>query len=179
MRITVAIVVALMLGNSAFAQTPAPERTTDPSVGSSETLIEAPQFVERAAVSDAFEIQSSELALERSERDDVRSFAEQMIAAHSASSEALGEAVAATGIEMGIPTELDAIHAEKLETLRGADDFDAQYLGMQYEAHRAAIDMFTSYSENGESDVLKNFAAQTLPVLTMHLEMLPADAKPD
>src|SRR3954470_22159572 len=67
-------------------------------------------FRAMALQSDAFEISSSQLALERSRNPAVRSFARQMIQDHSMTTQALGGPV---GVAVG-QVALDARHASML-----------------------------------------------------------------
>ncbi|WP_127752836.1 DUF4142 domain-containing protein [Devosia sp. 1566] len=184
MRILALAALVLMSG-TAFAQDAAPAAggaapAANPSASTTaRTPVETPQFIEQAGFSGTFEIESSKLALEKAERDDVKEFAQHMIDEHTANSEALTDAVAATGIEIAVPTVLDPVHQQMMDTLEASTDFDMDYLKMQYQAHQDAISLFSSYAEAGEAGPIKEYAAASLPALNMHLEMLPEDAKPE
>lgn len=174
---TVAI-VSLFLTSSALAQTVRePGAAVPAAVDAAGKVTESTDFVTRVAYSDIFEIRSSELALEKSQTPEIRSFAEQMIADHKASTEALKTAAAADGIPVEPPPEVDADGAEMMDSLRGAaDGFDAVYQRMQIEKHDEAIALFDSFARGGETPALKTFAAGMLPKLLHHREMLPAQA---
>ena len=197
MRTTIAIATVIMMSAAAYAQAPAAAGDTSvppsaggasdaqptnangtASAGASRTGVDAPQFIENAGFSGAFEIESSKLALEKGTRDDVKMFAQHMIDAHTKASTELENAVAASGIEIGVPDVLDSPHAEMIKSLQASANFDADYLNMQYQAHQDAISLFKSYAEGGEAGPIKDYAAATLPELNNHLEMLPKDAMP-
>mgnify|MGYP001033296406 CR=1 FL=1 len=128
------------------------------------------RFVEKAAVSGLFEVQSSELAASRTEDREVNAFARQMIADHTKANERLKELAQSAG--QTVPTELDEKHQKKLADLeksRGRD-FDRNYMEIQAKAHEKAVAMFREYSEKGDDVGLKGFAKDTLPTLEMHLE---------
>lgn len=58
----------------------------------------------------------------------------------------------------------------KLRLLRGAT-FDRSYVSAQLNAHKEAVSLFRSYSQNGSAK-LKDFAQKTLPTLEHHLSMV-------
>jgi putative membrane protein len=137
-------------------------------------ITDAEQFMTMAAMSDLFEIQSSELALENAQSDAVKEFAQQMITDHTANTQKLMQTVQAGGGQMQAPTELDDRHQQIMDELEGAsgDQFDAAYVDAQVQAHQEAVALMTSYSQGGDNEPLKQFAAQALPVVQMHLEMV-------
>jgi putative membrane protein len=133
-----------------------------------------PDFVKQVAISDMFEIESSKLAAERS-TGPTKDFANQMVADHTKTSTELKEAVASDP-NTPIPAAMDDAHKDKLSKLQGlnGEDFTKQYHSMQVEAHEDAVSLFKRYSEGGDSEKLKSWAAKTLPALQHHLEMAKA-----
>jgi len=127
------------------------------------------EFAKMAAVSNMFEVQSSELAVKQSDDAAVKKFAEHMITDHMKAGEEMKPAAAADKVE--VPTELDAEHQAKLDALRAVDknSFDKMYKAEQLKAHETAVTLFSVYSANGEAGELKTFATKTLPTLTEHL----------
>jgi len=59
---------------------------------------------------------------------------------------------------------------ERLDKLRG-EAFDRDYIRGQISAHQETVQLFEYEIGSGQDAQLKNFAAQTLPVLMRHLEM--------
>lgn len=135
----------------------APQTTNDPAT-----------FTTMAAVGDLFEIQSSQLALERSQNGDVQAFAQQMIEDHGAASQSLTQAAAEEGWEA--PSELDERHQAMLESLASQEGqaFDSAYIDAQVQAHDQAVALFEGYAANGPDGALKNHAVQSLPTLQQH-----------
>lgn len=129
-----------------------------------------PDFVEQAALSNMFEVQSSEVALNSAQSEDVRRFAEMMVQEHRQVGDRLRETVSTANVDVQPPQALDDDHQERLEDLRSADpaEFDEQYLDAQMEAHENAISLFEGYAENGENMELRQFASQVLPSLQQH-----------
>ncbi|MDR6874360.1 putative membrane protein [Bosea sp. BE125] len=126
------------------------------------------QFVDRAAVSDMFEIESSRLALQRAQLPATRAFAERMVLDNSASSTRLSQLVA--GSVLTVPMELDAEHDKAMARLAAASpmEFDAVYIQLQQTAHKAEVEMFTNYAAIGSEPTLKSYAAEMLPILRNH-----------
>ncbi len=163
----IALTVALL-----FIAAPLTAQTdvSPPSADEMQSAMTTPQaFAERAASSNLFEIQSSQLALERARSVEVRAFAEKMIADHTAA----GEQMRAAATEEGV-TPVEALmpdHQAQLENLNTSDlaDFDAAYLGAQLAAHTEAVELFEGYSTQGPGGALRTFATETLPKLQDHL----------
>ena len=152
-----ASIAALFVSGLAFAQDPA-------------SVTKPQQFVDMAASSNMFEIESSKLALDKASLQPTKDFAQHMIDDHSKAGEELKAAADAEG--MKVPTTLDDKHQADLDNLAGStgDSFEQSYLAEQYAAHEEAVALFTSYSTNGAPGSLKDFAAKTLPTLQSHLE---------
>lgn len=134
------------------------------------------QFVPLAAVSNMFEIQSSEIALEKSQDEGVQQFAQKMIDDHTKASEDMMAALQESGADVQPPAALDERHQEMIRQLEGLSgaEFDQAYVQMQDRAHQEAVALFSSYAENGEDGPLKTFAEQTLPTLQNHKEQVMA-----
>lgn len=127
-------------------------------------------FAAAAASSDMFEIQSSQLALEKSQNDAVREFAQMMIDDHTKASEELKAAAEQDGVAM--PTDMDEKHKAQLEQLSSAppESFDAAYVTAQQAAHEEGLTLMTNFAESGQEAALKAHAAKTAPIIQTHLE---------
>ena len=77
------------------------------------------QFVATAAISDMFEIQSSQAALQKSTRDDVKQFAQHMIDDHTRVGEQMKSLLQSAGINAQIPTDLDKRRAQQVQRMQG------------------------------------------------------------
>jgi putative membrane protein len=132
-------------------------------------------FVSEAAISDMFEIQSSQLAVARGD-DATKSFAQQMIADHQKTTADLKELVASKKVDAPLPTEMDSAHKGMLDKLNGLNgaDFTKQYHADQVSAHKDAVSLFQRYAKGGRNAPLKSWAATTEPNLEHHLEMAKA-----
>jgi putative membrane protein len=133
------------------------------------------QFVEKAAISDMFEIQSSKLAMEKSNNNDIKQFARMMVDDHTKVSEEM-KSIAQKVQGVQVPTQMDAEHQKKLDQLRSASgaQFDQRYRGDQIQGHEAAVSLFDQYAQSGENAELKSWAQKTLPQLRNHLKQAQA-----
>lgn len=130
------------------------------------------QFVALASSSNLFEIQSSELALQRSQDQEVQAFAQRMIGDHTASSQRMTEAAQQEGIPMS--AAMDQRHQEMLNQLSAqqGEAFDAAYLQGQVQAHEEAVALFEGFAASAGGGVLAAFAGETVPTLHAHHEMV-------
>jgi putative membrane protein len=128
-------------------------------------------FVKKVAISDMFEIQSSQLALTKQPDADTKPFAEKMVSDHRKTSTELKGLVDSGKVKARLPAALDSEHQKILDELTAKDgkEFDRQYDQVQLTAHREAVSLFDAYSKNGENVDLKRWAATTLPHLKEHL----------
>ena len=132
------------------------------------------EFVDKVAVSNKFEIDTSHLALKYGKGEDVKKFAQQMIDDHTKAGEDFKAAVKEAGIEPPADT-LDLSHQAtyaKLRVFTTEAGFDASYLSAQLDAHKHAVVLFRDYAANGPTPSLKSFAEKTLPTLEHHLKMV-------
>ncbi|WIY54020.1 DUF4142 domain-containing protein [Devosia sp. YIM 151766] len=138
------------------------------SAAAATNITDPAQFSAIASVSNMFDIESSNLALEKSRRDDVRAFAEQMVADHTKAGDEMATAAAEEGVMPA--SQLDQQHQKLLDDLNDLDGeaFDAAYILAQQQAHDDAVALFEGYSTNGAAGPLKEFAAATLPTLQEH-----------
>lgn len=117
-----------------------------------------------------FEIQSSELAADKSKTTAITDFAQMMIKDHTESTEKLKAAAAEAKVE--VPTEMLPKHKEQLDSLKGLSgaDFVAGYAKAQVAAHEEAVALMEGYANNGDSEPLKKHAADMVPVIKQHYE---------
>jgi len=130
-----------------------------------------PTYMATSASSDQFEIQSSQLALQASQSQAVRSFANLMIAHHQSTTQNLIAAAQSAGLSPPPPTLLP-MHQQMLDQLRAAGtgaNFDAAYKQAQVTSHQAALNLQTNYANGGDVPALRQVAAATAPVVQQHL----------
>lgn len=130
----------------------------------------AQDFVNQAASGGLFEVQSSELALQRSQDAEVQQFANQMITDHTANNQELMATAQSAGLT--VPAAIASPHAELMQSLEGAegDAFDTTYAQAQTTAHETAVTLYQTYAQGGDNQALVAYAEKSLPVLQQHLE---------
>ena len=165
-----ALVAAALSSGAAIAQDASSSYPSSPDQIQPATVTDPQEFTTKAAGAGDFEIQSSQLALTKSQNADIKTFAQMMIDDHTKAAAALKTAATAQGTTL--PSAPDADTAGKLQQLQGASgaDFDKLYVQMQTDAHVQAVALFSGFSQNGPAGQLKDFAGQTLPTLKMHYE---------
>lgn len=130
-------------------------------------------FVRNAAISDIYEIQSAELALNKATDEQTRAFAQQMIKDHTQTTNDIKSMVHSGKVDANPPAALDDKHQRKLDRLKAMEpaQFTQEYHREQVIAHQDAVAMFGQYAKDGDNATLKAWAARTLPTLKHHLEM--------
>jgi putative membrane protein len=166
----VLVMICILLAQPAFAQ------SVGEKTGANSVLGIPPKpadFVKEAAESDLFEIQSSQLAVSKTDGK-VKEIAEQMVADHT---QMFGELKSqAQKASIALPTEIGISQQRmlaKLGTLDG-DDFTQQYLDDQVIVHKEAISLFKRFDKGAKDSELKAWATQTLPTLQRDLDMAQA-----
>lgn len=128
------------------------------------------QYVGTAASLDLYEIRSAELALSRAQSAGIREFATMMLAAHRGTSAQL--AMAGRRLNLLPSASLQPREQAMLDELAAAADFDSTYRRQQAGAHQAAVVLHSTYSARGASPTLRPVAANALPIVQRHLELL-------
>lgn len=130
-------------------------------------------YVQMAASSDMYEIQSSQLALSQAQNPALRSFAQMMVTDHSNTTQQLMAAATASG--MGPPpASMMPMHAQMVARLQGRSgmDFDREYARQQLMAHQQALALHSNYAARGDTPALRAVAGAAVPVITQHLNMV-------
>ncbi len=129
-------------------------------------------FSQQAASGNTLEVETSRLALEKSQNADVKSFAQMMIDDHTK----VGEQMKTALKDAGLPAPADKLlpkHQDTVDKLKeaGQGKFDSQYVAAQIKAHEEAVSLFSNYAKSGDNAQLKQFAEATLPSLEKHKTM--------
>lgn len=127
-------------------------------------------YVEMAAASDLYEIQSGQLAASRAQNAEVRAFGQMLVEHHTATTQQLTAAATAAGTPPN-PT-LMPMQAEMISQLQGATgaEFDRIFVRQQVQAHQMALALHTNYASNGDTPTLRTVAAAAAPIVRQHLE---------
>jgi putative membrane protein len=127
-------------------------------------------YVEMAAASDLYEIQSGQLAASRAQNADVRAFGQMLVEHHTATTQQLTAAATAAGTPPS--PSLMPMQAEMIAQLQGANGaaFDRIFIRQQVQAHEMALALHSNYASKGDTPTLRTVAAAATPVVRQHLE---------
>ena len=147
----------------ALAQTPPPPPPPEAKTA-------AMPYVEAAGMSDLYEINSSQVALQKTQNPAVRRYADMLVKHHQKTTAATMAAAKKAGMNPP-PPMLDAGATASIAELQGASgaDFDRLYLGQQIPAHQAALDLHKSYAAGGDQPALRATAKKAVPIVQQHL----------
>jgi putative membrane protein len=136
-------------------------------------------FVTAAAISDMYEVTAGKVALARSQSAEVKAFAQQMVDAHTKTTETLKGILTTNKINVVPPAHVDSRRQGMLDNLRGASasDFDHRYVVQQVAAHKEADILMRGYAKDGDNAKIRAFASDTDGHVKMHLAMAQDLAK--
>ncbi len=157
--------------------TPSGGTTSAPSTTNSSPSLSAldKEFMTKAAQSDMTEIQTSKLALQKSQDKTVRAFAQHMIQAHTDSSQQLMQIAKAKGFTL--PKDVGPDNRPLLTKLKqiSGKNFNRAYMQGQVQAHTKTQAEYQKYLKQGQDPDLQGFASKISPVVAEHLEMAQKD----
>jgi putative membrane protein len=126
-------------------------------------------FVMKAAQGGLAEVKLGKLAGEKASRPDVKDFGNMMVEDHTKANEQLKSVAGQKSLT--VPDDVGAKHQalyDRLSKLSGPE-FDRAYIKAMVKDHKEDVGDFQKESSSGKDPDIKNFAAQTLPVLQKHL----------
>lgn len=166
-KIAFALGTSMMLAACA-SQTPAPVAPVAPAVDPNSPLA-APMYMQMAASSDLFEIQSGQLAQQMSQNMAVRNYGSMLVAHHNSTSSQMMAAATAAGLTPPPPALLPN-HQAMLDQLRAAGpNFDVAFRDVQVMAHQEALTLHQNYANGGDVPALRTVAAAAAPIVQQHL----------
>ena len=178
MKSHVLIAVSMTILSLAGCKKSEPAPSAMPSEGvamASEPAMASPgqTFANTAATSDMFEIESSKLAASKASSAKVKSFAAQMIKAHTDSTAKLKAAASSASPAISPVPQMTPMQQQTLDALgtKTGAEFDSAYTKAQVDAHQMTLDTLKAYSATGDVAPLKAFATELVPVVTAHLNM--------
>ncbi len=125
-------------------------------------------FVNAAAASDAFEVQSGQLAATKARSARVKTFANSMVTAHGQTTQQLMTIAQSKNVTPD--ATLTPASQQMMAQLNSASprSFDHGYVRDQIASHEAAEKVFQDEISNGQDADLKQFATSTLPEIQQH-----------
>lgn len=127
-------------------------------------------YVTMAGASDLYEIQSSQLALQKAQDSGVREFAQMMITHHTQTTQQVTAAARQSGMTPP-PPQLTAQQAQMISQLQAASgaEFDRLYKQQQVQAHEMALALHRTYADDGDTEELRRVARSAVPIVQDHL----------
>jgi putative membrane protein len=129
------------------------------------------QLLQDAAVTGAFEIQASQIALQSATQESVKEFARLMLLEHELISADLANLAKTKNV--ALPTDLDNDRREDLGALQQlkGPNFDKRYIEeVAVGAHEEALERFNQAYKQSSDEEIKAFAAKTVKRLQQHLD---------
>lgn len=178
-------VIAMMFGALAVqAQSPQSSATTaegrqtaSPSTGSTQASTTGAQLVKSdqrllidLAQANLAEIEAARLAQDKTQNQEVKNFAQQMINDHTKALQEVQQLAQARGVTL--PTEADARHKRMAQRLSGlsGDAFDRRYLAQSGVAdHKKTHALLERVQGRAKDAELKALAARLQPTVGQHL----------
>lgn len=159
----------VILAALALAPLPAMAQNPPPPPPPAAKMQAAP-YVMAAGKSDLFEINSSQIAMQKSQNPAVKRFATMLIRHHQKTTAATMAAARKAGMTP-TPPALDPGAAASINELQTASaaDFDRVYLMQQVPAHQAALDLHKGYAADGDQAPLRASAKKAVPIVQQHL----------
>lgn len=128
-------------------------------------------FYTQAAESGMAEVMLGNLALQKTQNEQIRQFAQQMVTDHTNANNELKQLAESKNITL--PSAVSSKQQSAYDKLNGMNgmDFDKAFMKQMVKDHENAVKLFRKQSEKGEDADAKAFATKTLPTLQMHLQM--------
>ena len=129
-------------------------------------------FMGKAVQGGLAEVQLGGIAVQKAQNEEVKAFGQKMITDHSRANSELRTIITQKGVNIPSTTTVEQAESmNKLSKLSGAA-FDKEYVRMMVEDHEKDVAEFQKEANTGTDIDTKEFAADTLPKLKMHLEMI-------
>lgn len=131
------------------------------------------EYVMTAGASDLYERQSSQIVMASTADPKIRDFARMMISAHAKTTADVTAAAKQSRVAP-MPPKLMPAQAELIAELTAETGAarDATYVAQQKAAHGQALAVQKAYAMDGTAPALKRAAANVVPVVQAHIDML-------
>ncbi len=120
------------------------------------------------------EIAQAQLALQKAVHAEVRAYAEQMIAEHTANNALVEQLASELGLDLVESALSEAVRAEALAALEELAQleghaFDVAYMTIQVKMHQQALEMVTRFAVEANHPRLREFYESTAAAIQKHL----------
>ena len=129
-------------------------------------------FVKKAIMGNNAEIDTAKMALQKSQNQAVKDYAQKMIDDHTKMLDTLHTLAQTDNIKFeDKPTPMGQKLAAKLQTLDGPA-FDKAYINGMVKDHKGDVKDFSTEINHGKKQDVKDAASQSLPIIKDHLQMV-------
>lgn len=158
--------------------------STDPTAGSPTAMPDQTtsrmadrDFVKEALQGGMAEVQMGQLALQKSNNDQIKQFAQKMVDDHTKLGDQMKPVAQQLGVkEPAAPSKKDKETIAKLQNLNG-DAFDKAYVQTMLKDHKHDEMAFKREAEMGADPNVKQAATQGEQVISAHLQLIKQIAK--
>lgn len=128
------------------------------------------RFVDHAYTGGQNEVILGRLAMQRSQNDAVRQYAQRIVNDHTKNNEKLVRIV--SDLQIAVPEKPLPEQEEAMRKLYARDlkNFEQEYLRHQIEGHEKEIKIFEKAAADLKNERLREYAKETLPALKEHLK---------
>src|ERR1700744_2087986 len=131
-------------------------------------------FATKAASGGLAEIQTAQMAKQKAESPQVKTFADRMITDHTQANTDLQQIAQQENLALPTePSKQERSAAQRVGDMTGAA-FDRTYAQEEVRDHQQDIALFQQEADSGRDPALKQFAQKTLPTLRQHLQIAAA-----
>jgi putative membrane protein len=147
------------------------EKTTEQKNENKGVNDDVSKFVTEVASASMAEVQLGQMAANKAENNEVKTFGQEMVTDHSKANDELKSLASSKNIS--IPPALTDDDQKKVNKLqdKAGKDFDEDYMDMMVDDHEKVVDKFKDASTNLSDADVKAWASKTLPTLQHHLDM--------
>lgn len=129
-------------------------------------------FVKKALEGSIDEVEMGKLALQKSNDDQVKEFAQKMVDDHGKMADALKPAAQQMGVKVPDgPSKGQMKKMDKMKALQG-DAFDQAYIKDMVKDHKSDVNEFKQEAQNTQNPSMKQFATQASQVIEQHLQQI-------
>ena len=126
------------------------------------------KFIEKAASGGMAEVQIGNMAQQKAQNADAKSFASMLSTDHTAANNELKTLAQSKGVTL--PASMDKHDQKRIEKLDKSKHFDKDFAKDGVKDHKHDIKDFEKEAKDGTDPDVKAFAAKQIPVLQKHLQ---------
>ena len=164
MKKSIIITLLALCCFAATAQIPQPDPDTT-----------AKHFLVVASIKNLQEVSAGQLAAQKGNRTDIKSFGGMMVKDHGEAEQKLLELAKRKGIDL--PQAATGGIQPDLNLKNAGSNFDTLYVHGMVSGHQNTVQTFENYATTGKDPDVKAFAQQMLPSLKAHLAAIKAIEK--